>query len=196
VSDSDWEIIGEISDRELDRMVDRAHLLLALGGKLWLPLLRETRTLMAQGGEALAMNANYLTDAPTGLDVIAPSTRTRRPQTNSMRVECPKCGCFGRYPLHRLIDPARRERHDSRFARRTNRRLPICPRKRAASISDQCHARCPDLPWWFDARPPTEAASSLVKCAGQQPCTECLAGPGRWPAGCLSESRALRRPTE
>jgi hypothetical protein len=21
-----------------------------------------------------------------------------------------------------------------------------CPRKRAASISDQCHARCPDLP--------------------------------------------------
>ena len=86
MSDSDWEIIGEISDRELDRMVDRAHLLLALGGKLWLPLLRETRTLMAQGGEALAMNANYLTDAPTGLDVIAPSTRTRRPQTNSMRV--------------------------------------------------------------------------------------------------------------
>jgi hypothetical protein len=21
-----------------------------------------------------------------------------------------------------------------------------CPRKRAASVSDQCHARCPDLP--------------------------------------------------
>jgi hypothetical protein len=60
-----------------------------------------------------------------------------------VRVECSKCGRFGRYPLHNLID-----RHGGKgtviewLARLT----ADCPRKQSPGMSDRCHARCPDLP--------------------------------------------------
>jgi hypothetical protein len=60
-----------------------------------------------------------------------------------LRVECPKCGRFGRYPLRRLIEKRGR---DVRILDWLNELTADCPRKRSASISDQCHARCPDLP--------------------------------------------------
>jgi hypothetical protein len=60
-----------------------------------------------------------------------------------VRVECSKCGRFGRYPLHRLID----QRGGNGTVIDWLAALTAdCPRKRAASVSDQCHARCPDLP--------------------------------------------------
>ena len=60
-----------------------------------------------------------------------------------LRVECSKCGRFGRYPLHRLIETLGR---DVRILDWLEGLTADCPRKRSASISDQCHARCPDLP--------------------------------------------------
>src|SRR5262249_22643646 len=52
-----------------------------------------------------------------------------------LRVECAKCGRFGRYPLHRLI-----ERHggNSTVIDWLAELTADCLRKHAASISDQC----------------------------------------------------------
>jgi hypothetical protein len=58
-------------------------------------------------------------------------------------VECPRCGRAARYPLHRLID---RRGRDLRILDCLDELTADCPRKQSASISDQCHARCPDLP--------------------------------------------------
>jgi hypothetical protein len=58
-----------------------------------------------------------------------------------LRVECPKCGRFGRYPLRGLIQKRGR---DLRILDWLNELTADCPRKRSASISDQCHARCPN----------------------------------------------------
>jgi hypothetical protein len=60
-----------------------------------------------------------------------------------LRVECTKCGRFGRYPLRRLID---RRGRDARIIDWLAELTAGCPRRRAASVSDRCHARCPDLP--------------------------------------------------
>jgi hypothetical protein len=60
-----------------------------------------------------------------------------------LRVECSKCGRFGRYPIDRLIE---KQGGDVRILDWFDELTADCPRKRAASISDQCHARCPDLP--------------------------------------------------
>jgi hypothetical protein len=54
-----------------------------------------------------------------------------------------KCGRFGRYLLGRLIEQRGR---DVRILDWLDELTADCPRKRAASISDQCHARCTDLP--------------------------------------------------
>ena len=60
-----------------------------------------------------------------------------------LRVECPKCTRTGRYALRRLIGQRGR---DVRILDWLEELTADYPRKRAASISDQCHARCPDLP--------------------------------------------------
>jgi hypothetical protein len=60
-----------------------------------------------------------------------------------LHVECPKCGCTGRYAIRRLIEQRGR---DVRILDWLDELTADCPRKCAASISDQCHARCPDLP--------------------------------------------------
>ena len=60
-----------------------------------------------------------------------------------LRVEYSKRGRFGRYPLRGLIE--KRGRH-ARILDWLDGLTADCPRKRAASISDQCHARYPDLP--------------------------------------------------
>jgi len=60
-----------------------------------------------------------------------------------LRVECAKCGRFGRYPLHRLID---QHGGNGTVLDWLDKLTADCPRRRDASISDQCHARCPDLP--------------------------------------------------
>ena len=54
-------------------------------------------------------------------------------------VECPKCTRTGRYALSRLIDERGR---DDTIIDWLGALTADCPRKRAASISDQCHARC------------------------------------------------------
>lgn len=58
-------------------------------------------------------------------------------------VECPKCGRTGRYAVHRLIKQRRR---DARILDWLDELTADCPCKRAGSVSDQCHARCRDLP--------------------------------------------------
>jgi len=58
-------------------------------------------------------------------------------------VECPKCDRTGRYALRWLIQ---KRGPDVRILDWLDELTADCPRKRAASVSDQCHARCPDLP--------------------------------------------------
>jgi hypothetical protein len=58
-------------------------------------------------------------------------------------VECPKCNRSGRYAVRRLIEQRGR---GLRILDWLDELTANCPRKRSASISDQCHARCPDLP--------------------------------------------------
>ena len=58
-------------------------------------------------------------------------------------VECPKCSRTGRYALRRLIEQRGR---DGTIIDWLDALSADCPRRRAASVSDQCHARCPDLP--------------------------------------------------
>ena len=60
-----------------------------------------------------------------------------------LRVACPKCDREGQYPLHRLIE---RRGRDGKVLDWLDELTPDCPRKRAASISDPCHAWCPNLP--------------------------------------------------
>ena len=62
---------------------------------------------------------------------------------DSVVVECPKCGRTGRYPLRRLIEQRGRE---GTIIAWLEALTADCPRKRAANVSDQCHAKCPDLP--------------------------------------------------
>jgi hypothetical protein len=61
----------------------------------------------------------------------------------AVRVECSKCGRSGRYPLHRLID---QHGGNGTIVEWLETLIADCPRKRAASVSDRCHANCPDLP--------------------------------------------------
>ena len=60
-----------------------------------------------------------------------------------VRVECSTCGREGRYPLYRLID---QQGGNGTIIAWLEALTADCPRKRAASVSDQCYARCPDLP--------------------------------------------------
>src|SRR5262249_52436211 len=62
---------------------------------------------------------------------------------DSVVVECPKCARTGRYALRRLIEQHGR---DGTIIEWLDGLTADCPRKRAASVSDQRHARCPDLP--------------------------------------------------
>ena len=45
--------------------------------------------------------------------------------------------------LHRLID---QRGGDGTILGWLDKLTADCPRKRAASVNDQCHVRCPDLP--------------------------------------------------
>jgi len=59
-----------------------------------------------------------------------------------LRVECERCGRFGRYALRRLIERCGR---DVRILDWLDELTADCPRKKSASVNDQCHAACPDL---------------------------------------------------
>jgi hypothetical protein len=58
-------------------------------------------------------------------------------------VDCPKCGRSGRYAVRRLIEQRGR---DAKLIDWKDEITADCPRRMAANISDQCAARCPDLP--------------------------------------------------
>jgi hypothetical protein len=60
-----------------------------------------------------------------------------------VRVECSKCRRIGRYAVRRLIEQRGR---DGTIIDWLDALTAGCPRKRAARVNDQCHARCPDLP--------------------------------------------------
>ena len=60
-----------------------------------------------------------------------------------LAVACDKCGRTGRY---RVTTLAERIGWDGRLTDWLTEITADCPRRRAAAISDQCHARCPDLP--------------------------------------------------
>jgi hypothetical protein len=70
-----------------------------------------------------------------------------------LRVECSKCGRFGRYPLRRLID---RRGHDARIIDWLEELTADCPRKRAASVSDQCTRGAPICRRWCNRHRPGE----------------------------------------
>ena len=57
-----------------------------------------------------------------------------------LRVECSKCGRFGRYPFQHLIEKRGR---DVRILDWLDELTADCPRKGSAGLSDQCGARCP-----------------------------------------------------
>jgi hypothetical protein len=60
-----------------------------------------------------------------------------------LRVACPKCDREGRYALRRLIEQHER---DGKIVDWLDALTADCPRRRAAGISDQCHARVPRSP--------------------------------------------------
>jgi hypothetical protein len=62
---------------------------------------------------------------------------------NDLAVACDKCGRSGRYRVTTLADAIG---WDGRLTDWLSHLTTECPRKRVISVSDQCHARCPDLP--------------------------------------------------
>ena len=60
-----------------------------------------------------------------------------------LNVACDKCGRAGRYAVARLIEQR------TRYGKVIDWLAEItadCPKKQAGNMSDQCAARCPDLP--------------------------------------------------
>jgi hypothetical protein len=60
-----------------------------------------------------------------------------------LRVACDKCDRKGRYAVARLIEQR------TRYGKVIDWLAEItadCPKKQAGNMSDQCAARCPDLP--------------------------------------------------
>ena len=62
---------------------------------------------------------------------------------DALEVACGKCGRKGRYPVARLIEQHGRDAKVVDFLAEIT---ADCPKKRAGNMSDQCAARCPDLP--------------------------------------------------
>ena len=60
-----------------------------------------------------------------------------------LHVHCPKCSRAGRYRLQRLIYERGR---DAKVIDWLGELTADCPKKLAHNWSDQCAARCPDLP--------------------------------------------------
>ena len=58
-------------------------------------------------------------------------------------VACDKCGRKGRYSVARLIE---RHGRDAKVLDLLAEITADCPKKQAGNMSDQCAARCPDLP--------------------------------------------------
>jgi len=65
---------------------------------------------------------------------------------DDLRVSCHKCGRFGRYPVQRLIKDRGRE---GKIVDWLGEITADCPKKSAHNMSDQCGAKCPDLPKVF-----------------------------------------------
>ena len=60
-----------------------------------------------------------------------------------LQVACDKCGRKGRYALARLIEQRGRDAKVVDFLAEIT---ADCPKEQARNMSDQCAARCPDLP--------------------------------------------------
>jgi hypothetical protein len=60
-----------------------------------------------------------------------------------LAVACEKCGRAGRYAVRRLIEQHGR---DAKLIDWKDDITADCPRRKTANYSDQCAARCPDLP--------------------------------------------------
>jgi len=65
---------------------------------------------------------------------------------DDLRVSCDKCGCFGRYPVQRLINDRGR---GGKIVNWLDQITADCPKKSALNWSDRCGAKCPDLPRVF-----------------------------------------------
>jgi hypothetical protein len=64
-------------------------------------------------------------------------------KVDMLRVQCEKCGRMGQYSVRRLIE---RQGRDAKVIDWKDGLVADCPRKIKGNISDQCAARCPDLP--------------------------------------------------
>jgi hypothetical protein len=62
---------------------------------------------------------------------------------DALNVACASCTRAGRYPLTRLINDRGR---DAKLVDWLDEITADCPKKLARNFSDQCGARCPDLP--------------------------------------------------
>jgi hypothetical protein len=60
-----------------------------------------------------------------------------------LRVTCAKCGRKGRYNVRQLVKEFGR---DGKLTDWLSRITADCPKKQSVDMSDQCGARCPDLP--------------------------------------------------
>ena len=65
---------------------------------------------------------------------------------DALNVACDKCQRAGRYHLDRLIE---RRGRDGTILDWLAQLTSDCPKKQANSMTDQCAARCPDLPKVF-----------------------------------------------
>ena len=61
----------------------------------------------------------------------------------ALRITCDKCGRSAQYRVDRLIT---RYGLDAKLFDWSDEITADCPRKQARNLSDQCGARCPDLP--------------------------------------------------
>ena len=62
---------------------------------------------------------------------------------DALEVACDKCARKGRYAVARLIEQRGR---DAKVLDLLAEITADCPKKQAGNMSDQCAARCPDLP--------------------------------------------------
>jgi hypothetical protein len=64
-------------------------------------------------------------------------------QLDVLEIACDKCGRKGRYAVARLVE---QRGSDAKVVDFLAEITADCPKKQARNTSDQCAARCPDLP--------------------------------------------------
>jgi len=108
----------------------------------WSQLIAEDEAAPVGAAALIAVPRMYFDMPPRGRNS---ETMERVPPSFRHKVKIFAGQGEGRYTLHRLIEQRRR---DSTILDWLDKLTADCPRKRVASISDQCLARCPQFGEW------------------------------------------------